>query len=186
MRGEISAGKKKIARLSRKLPKEEIKADYVLKDWSRSDVRLSEMFGSKNDLILVHNMGKQCPYCTLWADGFNGIKEHLEDRAAFAVISPDDPVTQQEFAANRGWKFRMYSGKGSSFIKAMGFQTAKQGFLPGVSVFRKEKDGRIFPVAKDKFGPGDDYCTLWHLFDLLPLGANGWEPEFIYTKESRV
>ncbi len=178
-RQEIAKSRKKLARLTRRLPYEQIK-DYVLKDWSEHDVKLSELFGDKDDLILVHNMGRQCPYCTLWADGFNGLVKHLENRTAFVVVSPDSPATQEQFAKSRGWKFRMLSGHGNSFIREMGFQTAKRGFMPGVSVFHKEKDGRIFRVARDEFGPGDDYCIIWHFFDLLPLGTNGWEPRFSY------
>ncbi|MGI9388028.1 MAG: DUF899 family protein, partial [Methyloligellaceae bacterium] len=41
--------------------------DYV---FSKVDgtVRLSELFGNKDDLFVIHNMGASCPYCTLWAD----------------------------------------------------------------------------------------------------------------------
>ena len=184
-RQEIIRNKEKLSRLARRLPKEEIKKDYSLKDWNGHDVKLSKLFGESNDLILVHNMGRQCPYCTLWADGFNGLVNHLEDRASFVVVSPDSPKIQKEFAKNRGWKFRMLSGHGNSFIKDMGFEKPKRGFMPGVSVFRKEKDGRIFRVAVDQFGPGDDYCMIWHFFDLLPLGPNGWEPKFSYPKNNK-
>src|SRR5688500_19325814 len=77
--------------------------DYELIGSDDAPVRLSELFGEKDDLIDVHNMGKHCAYCTAWADGFNGVVQHLEDRAAFVVVSPDSPATQNEFAASRGW-----------------------------------------------------------------------------------
>jgi len=51
--------------------------DYILKDWENKDVRLSSLFGSNKDLILIHNMGRQCSYCTMWADGFNGVLDHM-------------------------------------------------------------------------------------------------------------
>jgi predicted dithiol-disulfide oxidoreductase (DUF899 family) len=170
----------KLARLTRRLPREEIRSNFVLKDWNGKDLGLSELFSDKEDLIIVHNMGKQCPYCTLWADGFNGLVKHFENRSAFVVVSPDDPATQEKFAKRRGWKFRMVSGHGGSFIKEMGFETERHGFIPGVSVFHRGKDNRIFRVAKDRFGPGDDYCIIWHFFDLLQNGTNGWEPKFSY------
>jgi hypothetical protein len=28
--------------------------------------------------------------------------------------------------------------------------------------------------------PGDDFCTVWHRFDLLPEGADDWAPKFTY------
>src|ERR1700684_285660 len=32
---------------------------------------LADLFGGKPDLFVIHNMGASCPYCTVWADGFN-------------------------------------------------------------------------------------------------------------------
>ena len=58
-------------------------------------VRLSSLFGGKTDLFVIHNMGRSCAYCTLWADGFNGVYPHLANRAAFVVSSPDSPEQQQ-------------------------------------------------------------------------------------------
>lgn len=72
-------------------------------------VHLSALFGGYEDLIVVHNMGSSCAHCTLWADGYNGIHQHVITRAAFVVSSPDSPAVQQKFAEERGWKFRMVS-----------------------------------------------------------------------------
>src|SRR5215470_19252219 len=87
---------------------EEVK-DYVFQRADGGTVRLSDLFGAKSDLFVIHNMGKGCPYCTLWADGFNGVYEHLGNRAAFVVSSPDAPEQQRQFAASRNWKFPMVS-----------------------------------------------------------------------------
>src|SRR5712671_5632608 len=80
--------------------------DYVFTNTSGS-VRLSELFGDEPDLIVIHNMGATCPHCTLWADGFNGIYDHLASRATFVLSSPDTPNAQKTFAASRGWRFPM-------------------------------------------------------------------------------
>jgi predicted dithiol-disulfide oxidoreductase (DUF899 family) len=140
---------------------------------------LSGLFGDKNDLFVIHNMGSGCPYCTLWADGYNGIYPHMANRAAFVVSTPDPPHVQQAFAAGRGWRFRMVSHQGTTFAADMGYRS-EQGWRPGVSVFRR-KGGRILRVADTGCGPGDDFCALWHFFDLLPEGAAGWEPKFRYA-----
>ena len=107
----------KLAALKRRQPRESV-ADYTLAT-TRGPVKLSALFGGKRDLIVVHNMGRQCRYCTMWADGFNGLYPHLADRAAFVVISPDSPAVQKKFAASRGWRFPMASGQGSTFIHDM-------------------------------------------------------------------
>lgn len=164
--------------MSTKKLKEEVN-NYIFKDWSNKSVKLSSLFENKQDLILIHNMGKQCPMCTMWADGFNGVLPHLEDRTSFVVVSPDSPKIQKAFASSRKWKFKMLSADGTSFIKEMGFGTNEEP-CPGVSVFHKAKDNKIFRVAKDKFGPGDNYCIVYHLFDLLPKRSTGWMPKFKY------
>lgn len=175
---KILKDKKRLAEMKRNQPPREVD-DYLLTESNGDIVRLSDLFGDHDELILIHNMGKKCPYCTMWADGFNGLREHLENRAGFAVVSPDNPETQREFAAGRGWKFRLYSAMGTSFIKDMGFEGDQGDYWPGVSTFVK-KDGKIYRITKDFFGPHDNYCSVWHFFDLLPDGASGWQPEFNY------
>lgn len=144
----------------------------------QGEVALSELFGDKPDLFVIHNMGRGCPYCTMWADGFNGVLAHLENRAAFVIATPDAPAAQTEFARSRGWNFRMVSHAGSSFAADMGYR-GEQGFQPGVSVFRKE-GGRILRVSDTGLGPRDDFCAVWHFFDMLPAGPDGWHAKFAY------
>ncbi len=167
----------KIAALKRRQPREAV-ADYVLQT-PRGAVKLSALFGRKTDLIVVHNMGVSCRYCTMWADGLNGLFPHLADRAAFAVVSPDSPVVQKKFAASRGWKFPMASGQGSTFIKDMGFLPKPDQPWPGVSTFER-KGGKIFRVASAPFGPFDQFCATWPLIGMLAGGVDGWAPRFRY------
>ncbi len=138
-------------------------------------VRLSELFGDREDLIVIHNMGASCPACTLWADGYNGIHQHVVTRAAFIVSSPDRPAAQRQLADRRGWKFPMVSHAGSTFAADMGYVSAKGGWMPGVSVFRRAGD-TLLRISSAGFSPGDDFCSLWHFFDLLPGGAGDWRP----------
>lgn len=176
---EIFRKKEELTKLRHQIPPEPV-SDYTFHGPNDTPVKLSELFGDRDELLLIHNMGKGCPYCTLWADGFNGVLNHIENRTAFAVVSPDNTATQAQFAASRGWKFRLVSGKGNSFTEDMGFLSAKKSQQPGVSTFRKDESGNITRIAKTSFGPGDDYCFVWHLFDLLPNGINDWEPKFKY------
>jgi predicted dithiol-disulfide oxidoreductase (DUF899 family) len=147
--------------------------DYVFAT-TQGRVCLSELFGTSRDLILIHNMGVTCPNCTLWADGYNGIYHHLIERAAFVISSPDPPEVQRAFAAARGWRFPMVSHQGTSFAADMGFRS-ERGWRPGISVFRKDGT-RILRVTDTQCDIGDDFCALWHLFDLLPEGADGFRP----------
>ena len=154
-------------------------ADYTFTQADGGTTRLSELFGDRDTLLVIHNMGTGCVYCTLWADGFNGVYDHLRSRAGFVVSSPDRPAQQQQFAASRGWTFPMISYQGTTFGEDMGYRVDGRA-LPGVSVF-KRKDGRILRVADTGFEPGDDFCAIWHFFDLIPEGTGGWAPKYKYA-----
>ncbi len=97
------------------------------------------------------------------------------------MVSPDSPEVQREFAASRGWRFRMVSSQGDTFTEDMGF-LMKEGYWPGVSAFRRDPDGQIFRVSRSFFGPGDDFCSVWPLFDLLEGCAGEWEPKYQYSR----
>ncbi len=145
----------------------------------QGSAQLSELFGRRDDLIVIHNMGASCAYCTLWADGYNGIYPHLADRAAFVVSSPDPPAAQRKFAESRGWRFPMVSHQGSSFAADMGYRSPEGRWRPGISVFRRDGK-RILRVADTPLHPGDDFCALWHMFDMLQGGPGDWSPKFKY------
>jgi predicted dithiol-disulfide oxidoreductase (DUF899 family) len=91
---------------------------------------------------------------------------------------PEPPQVQRKFAASRGWKFPMISHAGNTFAADMGFRTS-EGWKPGVSVFQR-KGRKIVRVSDASFSSGDDFCTVWHLFDLLPGGAGDWFPKVKY------
>jgi predicted dithiol-disulfide oxidoreductase (DUF899 family) len=164
---ELAKNRKKMLKVLGKMARMDVQ-DYVFKNREGQDVKLSELFGDKEDLVLIHNMGKSCSYCTMWADGFNGIFKHIQNRAGFALVSPDAHEVQRDFADSRGWKFPMFSGADSTFIKDMGYQTEKGDYWPGASAFHKDSNGNITRVSKTYFGPGDFYCSVWHFFDMLP------------------
>jgi predicted dithiol-disulfide oxidoreductase (DUF899 family) len=170
-RRQITAIREKMRDTLAAVEPQEVK-DYEFAN-AEGPVRLSQLFGGHEDLILIHNMGVACSYCTLWADGYNGLHPHVVTRAGFAVSSPDRPTVQKKFAESRGWKFPMVSHTGTSFAADMGYVSAKGGWMPGVSVFRRDGNS-ILRVSDTGFSPGDDFCTLWHFFDLLPGGVGEW------------
>lgn len=116
--------------------------DVILYDHRGKAVKLSRLFGTREQLVILHNMGKACPNCALWGDEFNGMLKHLEKVAAFCVVGPDDPQTQKEYARERGWKSKLYSAQGTSFIKEMGFEDKQGRVQPGISVLQK-RGGKI-------------------------------------------
>lgn len=172
-----------IARLRARRPAEPVR-NYEFAEPGGRGVRLSTLFDGRDRLVLVHNMGQSCPYCTLWADGFVGLLPHLTSRGAFVVSSPDPPEEQARFAAARGWPFRMVSVSDPDFLGDMGFLDAGGGLLPGVSVFARQADGAVVRASRAEFFPGDSFCAAWHLFDLFPEGVAEWEPRYEYAPRS--
>ncbi|MGJ8635277.1 MAG: DUF899 family protein [Phycisphaerales bacterium] len=172
---ELMQAKERYRQAIKDLPNEPVE-DWTLHNTDGSPIKLSQLFGDKSELLVVHNMGKHCNYCSLWADGFIGLADHIQERCAFVLCSNDDPKTVAEFAKERGWTYPCVSGKDSGFAEAMGYRTPDNKTMPGVSAFHKQADGTIVRTGKDMFGPGDDFCPVWPFFELINDGPADWQP----------
>ena len=53
------------------------------------------------------------------------------------------------------------------------------GWNPGVSFLRRDGEA-IVRLSDTEFGPGDDFCVVYHLFDLAPGYDLGWSPRYRY------
>ena len=143
------------------------------------ETNLSKLFGNKQKLLVIHNMGKECPYCTLWADGFNGMLPHLEDAMAVVLVSTDTPEEQAAFAKWRGWRFRLASHKDLAYSA----ERTGNG-MPGAAVYEKA-DGKIFLKNQCEFDPGDIYCPMFPLLGLAGIENKDWQPKFSYGPEDK-
>ena len=141
---------------------------------------LLSMFGDKKQLLLIHNMGQGCRYCTLWADGFNGFLKHLESVMSVVLVSKDSPELQRQFANSRDWRFRLASHGGGEYIRE---QTLMEGTenMPGAVVYERDGD-KITRKNNCVFGPGDIYCSMWSLLGLAGLSESDWTPQYAYWK----
>ena len=100
---------------------------------------LRDLFGEQEKLLAIHNMGQGCRYCTLWADGFNGLLPHLESAMAVVLVSKDAPETQRRFANSRGWRFRLASHGGGAYIQEQGVFGEAENY-PGAVVYERDGD----------------------------------------------
>jgi len=144
-----------------------------------TDTSLANLFGEHADLIVVHNMGISCKYCTLWADGINGLRTRIESRCALVLMNADPPDVQAAVALERGWTLRMIHDAGGVFTQALGFASLTNGKLelsPGFSTLHKDSNGAITRVGFDFFGPGDMYMPVFPMFELLKDGVGNWVP----------
>jgi predicted dithiol-disulfide oxidoreductase (DUF899 family) len=144
---------------------------------------LLDLFGHQKKLLLIHNMGQGCRYCTLWADGLNGFVPHIETAMALALVSKDKPEVQRRFANSRGWRFRLASHGGGEYIRE---QTVMEGAdnMPGAVVYERRGEA-IFRKNSCIFGPGDMYCPIWNFLGMAGFGEGEWTPQFNYWTRPR-
>lgn len=141
---------------------------------------LKEMFGDKDRLLVIHNMGQACRYCTLWGDGINAFLPHLEAALSVVMVSKDKPQTQRRFANSRQWRFAMASHQGGPYIKEQG-TSAEFENMPGAVAYERRAE-KIVKLGGASFGPGDLYCSIWHLLALAQLSEEEWVPQYNYWK----
>ncbi|NUN47656.1 MAG: DUF899 family protein [Candidatus Brocadiae bacterium] len=170
----LAKARQNLLDLIRKRGPEEV-TDVAFTGGDGKPVRLSQLFGGRKDLILIHSMGVRCPD-VLWLDELNGARVSLEDRASLVVAGPDGVAEQKAYAKERGWGFRMVSAAGTTFFRDMEFEEAPGKIMPGISAFSKS-GAQIVRQTYAYFAPGDMFCGLWNCFDLLKDGSAGWFPK---------
>ena len=153
--------------------------NYQLQDLS-GPVDLLTLFGDKKILFVIHNMGQGCRYCTLWADGLNGLLPHLESEFAVVLLSKDSPEAQRKMALSRQWRFRMVSHGGGEYIQEQTVMPGQDN-MPGIVCYQREAD-IIFRKNASIFGPGDMYCPQWHILSLAGFSADDWTAQYSYWR----
>jgi predicted dithiol-disulfide oxidoreductase (DUF899 family) len=150
-------------------------------DTENGKTTLLELFGDKEVLFAIHNMGQGCRYCTTWADGFNGFVSHLEDKFSLVLLSKDAPELQRRFANSRGWRFRTASHGGQEYMKEQSVQPDGSN-APGIVVYTR-KGKEIFRKNASPFGPGDEFCSIWPLLSLAGFNGESWTPQYNYWQK---
>ncbi|MCZ6618038.1 MAG: DUF899 family protein [Gammaproteobacteria bacterium] len=161
----------------------EVVRNYVF-DTQAGQTNLLELFGDHDHLLVIHNMGQACRYCTLWADGLNGFLPHLESTMAVVLLSKDSPDTQRTFANSRGWRFRLASHGGGDYARD---QTVaeRSANMPGAVVYQRNGDEIVRKNAV-VFGPGDLYCSIWNILALAGLSEDSWTPQYNYWRRPEI
>src|SRR5262249_2782500 len=148
----------------RALPWERVDENYVF-DGPNGKETLAQVFDGRSQLVVYHFMFAPeaevpCKSCSFWADNFNGVVAHLNQRdVTFVAISRAPLPKLQAFAKRLGWSFKWLSANGGDFNYDYGVSfrsddVAKGGAsynyaptqttmsdLPGISVFFKDADG---------------------------------------------
>lgn len=183
MTSEITRIEREIYQLSKKLKElRKVSPGVEVRNYRfetlTGPVGLRELFGRRNQLLVIHNMGQGCRYCTLWADGLNGLVPHIESALSLVLVSRDDPEVQQRFAASRGWRFRLASHGGGDYIREQAVMEGADN-MPGAVVYARKGDV-IYRKNACSFGPDDAYCAVWPLLGMAGIGEDDWTPQYRY------
>src|SRR5262245_42107320 len=143
-------------------------------------VSLLDLFANRCKRFAIHYMGQGCRYCTIWADGINAFLPHLESEFAVVLFSKDPPATQRTFANARGWRFRLASHGGGEYIREQSVVPGKDN-MPGMVCYERQGE-HVFKLNSTVFGPGDLYCSIWHILSLGGVGEDDWTPQYSYWK----
>ncbi|MGA9170039.1 MAG: thioredoxin family protein [Nitrososphaeraceae archaeon] len=163
---------------------------------------LSELFNGRSQLIVYHFMfhpswDAGCSSCSFWADNFNEIIVHLNERDVTMIAVSRAPYNKLAAYEKRlGWNFKWVSSYNTDFnfdynISFRPEEIAKKEGIynftiqdphsperEGVSVFYKDSEGRIFQTYS-AYARGIDMLNVaYHYLDLVPKGRDEASKEF--------
>ncbi|WP_028060702.1 DUF899 domain-containing protein [Candidatus Solirubrobacter pratensis] len=117
---ELTRRGDELARRRRELPWVRVQEPYRFStpDGERT---LAELFDGRSQLLVYHFMlgpewSAGCPACSFWADGFDGVTVHLNQRDVTMVCVSRAPLTAIEAYKRRmGWRLDWVSSLDSDF-----------------------------------------------------------------------
>ena len=185
----------KLAKERRALPWEAVTKDYVFEGPNGSET-LAQLFDGRSQLVVYHFMfgpdwEAGCPHCSRWADNFNGMIVHLNQRDVSMVAVSRAPYAKlAAYRQRMGWAFKWVSSSGNDFNfdfhvsfkpeelkKGKTFYNFKLqdpgvGEREGVSVFFKDAKGKVFRTYST-FARGIEALNLDYKFlDIVPKGRD--------------
>ena len=192
---EFTRLRDQLSQQRRDLPWERVDREYVFEGPNGKET-LSDLFAGRSQLIVYHFMfGSDweagCPSCSFWADNFNGIVVHLNQRDATLVAVSRAPFSKLDAYKKRmGWSFKWVSSAANDFNRdyqvsftpeevakgEIDYNYARQRpfgtEMPGASVFYKDTSGKVFHTYS-AYGRGLDILNVaYHYLDLVPKGRD--------------
>ncbi len=183
----------KLAKERRALPWEAVTKEYVFEGPSGRET-LAQLFDGRSQLVVYHFMfgpdwDAGCPHCSRWADNFNGIIVHLNQRDVTMVAVSRAPYAKlAAYRQRMGWSFKWVSSFGSDFnfdfhvsftpeemAKKKAFynfkvQNPDASEREGVSVFFEDAKGKVYRTYST-FARGIEALNLdYKYLDAVPKG----------------
>ena len=183
-----------LSRERRELPWVRVGKQYVFEGPNGRET-LADLFAGRSQLIVYHFMFAPeweagCPGCSFWADSFNDVIPHLNQRDVSMVAISRAPLQKlQAFASRMQWSFKWLSSADSDFnfdfhvsFRPEDLQSgtavynyrphqSQKSDLPGFSIFFR--DGEHVFYTYSTFARGlDPMNAAYQLLDLVPKGRD--------------
>jgi len=192
---EFTRLRDQLSQQRRDLPWEAVDKEYVF-EGPNGNQTLPELFDGRSQLIVYHFMFDPsweagCQHCSFWADNFNGIPVHLNQRDVTMIAVSRAALSKLEAYKKRmGWTFTWVSSAGSDFnydyqvsfkpeAVAKGeiylnYRQKKSALteVAGISVFYKDPSGSIFHTYSCYERGLDMLNAAYHYLDLVPKGRD--------------
>ncbi len=192
---EFTVLRDQLSQQRRDMPWLAVDKEYVF-EGPKGKETLSELFDGRSQLIVYHFMfdaswEAACLHCSFWADNFNGIIVHLNQRDVTMIAVSRAPYNKlATYEKRMGWNFKWVSSYDSdfNFDYDVSFTPEelhrKEGFYnynlqdtlsserEGVSIFYKDSADRVFHTYS-AYARGIDMLNVaYHYLDLVPKGRD--------------
>src|SRR6266536_302743 len=192
---EFNRQRDKLNELRRTLPWEEVTKRYVF-DGPDGKESLADLFEGRSQLIVYHFMFSPdwdagCPHCSFWADNFNPVIVHLNQRDLSMVAVSRAPYTKlAQYQKRMGWNCKWLSSSGTDFnfdymvsFKPEDLKSGKVFYnfrkqeerspeREGASAFYKDPSGKIFHTYSTYARGIGLMNTAYNYLDIAPKGRD--------------
>jgi predicted dithiol-disulfide oxidoreductase (DUF899 family) len=201
---EFTRLRDQLSQRRRDLPWERVEKSYAFEGPNGKET-LSDLFDGRSQLVVYHFMfapdwDAGCPHCSHWADNFDRVIVHLNQRDVTMIAVSRAPYSKLIVYEERmGWNFKWVSSFDNDFnfdyqaSFTPGQLAEKRAFYnfveqdpgvserEGVSIFYKDRKGDIFHTYST-YARGIDMMNVdYQYLDLVPKGRdeNGKGPFWV-------
>ncbi|MEM7531509.1 MAG: thioredoxin family protein [Chloroflexota bacterium] len=192
---EFTRLRDQLSQEQRSLPWVKVDKAYVF-DSPDGQETLGDLFAGCSQLLVYHFMfhpewEQGCKSCSFWADNYNGVTLHWNQRDVTHVTISRAPLAKlQAFRQRMGWQFKWVSSYGSDFnydfhvsFKPADLANGERNYnydtiqfpveeAPGVSIFYKDEQGDVFHTYSTYARGLDVLNGAYHHLDLIPKGRD--------------
>jgi predicted dithiol-disulfide oxidoreductase (DUF899 family) len=166
----------------RQLPWVRIDKDYRF-ETDDGDASLLDLFGDRWQLIVYHFMFAPswtagCPSCSSIADGFEGVRVHLENHDVAMIAVSRAPLAQlQAYKQRMGWTFPWASSSCTDFNVDFGVTFTEDQLAAGPTYNYRRLASRSDAAVDDAESPGmsafvQDEGVAYHTYSAFARGVD--------------